>query len=619
MKRTVFGAFLCGAALLWSCGDAGSPDSGVQKAVDFGQVPDLSVSDAAVLPDGGTDLGDVLGCPANVQTCTSYNTRSYCVPGPAGPTWTTETCPVGCFQGKCSTTACADECVLGSSSPAGACKLWDLDAQAFITADPAGKLHDRARDYDQRLRQNNTPEGAVLNAWFTDQTFAQVKLYADTADSAIWTGSLLAAQSWRLIATGDPDAAAEVAAIVRTLHLFFNVSGDPGYLARLVLPSSANVPLEQASPCTDSEWHCNVSYDGQTYNWMGYISRDQNTGVMLGYYLAYLASPDEATRALIRKDVVALVTELMKVRKAVPTSVVLDGLPIDKPLDLENVVLAPSEMIGGKVQVQLSTSNTSDATIRGMREFLPDFGTLVQQVLGVAVPVPRASTAIMLGAFFQMGLLVTDGVPGMEAVHKQIADYYAAHADGWLTIAAGWKFTANCGNGYFANHIAFIMAYVYALEESNPSFAPRIHDTVLNSLMYGALKGHKNPYLTFLWGATRSPPAQADIDAAVTQLAGFQPGPRIHVARDLTAAAKYMPHDATCTNPIECDTATLATDVADRAIDGFLWQRSPWVLKDDGNPIELFPGVDYLAAYWVGRRYGFVSDDGAGTCTRYAP
>jgi hypothetical protein len=92
----------------------------------------------------------------------------------------------------------------------------------------------------------------------------------------------------------------------------------------------------------------------------------------------------------------------------------------------------------------------------------------------------------------------------------------------------------------------------------------------------------------------------------------------VHVAVDHSADGKYLPHDATCTSPVETDTATNAVDVGDRVIEDFLWQRDPWELTDAGNLAEVFPGVDYLAAYWASRAGGFATDDAPGTCARWA-
>jgi hypothetical protein len=55
-------------------------------------------------------------------------------------------------------------------------------------------------------------------------------------------------------------------------------------------------------------------------------------------------------------------------------------------------------------------------------------------------------------------------------------------------------------------------------------------------------------------------------------------------------------------------------DVSERIASDFIWQRHPWGLLDTGRPNIVYPGVDYLAAYWLGRKYGFMDDDTEGRC-----
>ncbi|MCA1663399.1 MAG: hypothetical protein LC659_03870, partial [Myxococcales bacterium] len=381
-------------------------------------------------------------------------------------------------------------------------------------------------------------------------------------------------------------------------------------------PSGDTTPLEYMSRCTNSDWHCNAQYAGGSWDWYGHISRDAYTGVMLGYDAAYAATRDESVRAAIRADVVALARELMKERM-VPATVTLWGIPIDKTLALTNVVLSPSEMSNGRVTITVGASNE----LYGAREFLPDFADVLTQIVGVSPPVPRPSSAIMLGAFFRMALAMTDGVAGAAATHQELAAYYETHADRWLDVAAQWSFSANCGSGYYANHIAFIMAYVWARLESDAARRARIADTVLDGKIWAALGAQKNPYFAFLWGATRAPQPQppAAIATAAAELAQFPTGPRVHVAVDHSADARYQPHDSSCGSEPMADTATNAVDVADRVIEDFLWQRGPWRLHDAGNAAEVYPGVDFLAAYWAARANGFVSDDAPTTCARWAP
>lgn len=559
-----------------------------------------------------------------VETCSAFDTRSYCVESDGKRSWKDEKCAAGCFGGKCVADACADECALDAKTSAGTCRLWDMKAKSAVAAAPTTSLHDRARDYEQRLRASALPHGQVLNVHYTDATLSTRASYSGYRDAAIWTGSALAAEAWRLSSTREPDAERQVEALVKTIHRSFEVTGTPGYLARMTQPSSERLPLGLANPCADPEWHCNTSLGGQSFDWVGGTSRDQNTGVMLGYAMAYLATTDEAVKKIIRDDVISFASELMKVRKGVPARVVVNGIPLDKSLDLENVLLLPAEMPGGKITINLDTNAAAESEIQGMREFFPDFSVLVKQVLGINVPIPRSSTAMMLGGFFRMALVMAEDDPALAGKRAELSTYFAAHAPAWLSTAETWTFDTRdgCGQGYFSTHIAYIMAYVWALLENDAALAPRIRDKVLDQAMWKAVSGHKNAYFAFLWGGTRATTLAAtnpQMLAAGAELAQFQPGPRVWAARDNRSNPKYLPHDTKCTGEVLCDVHTNAVDVADRRIDDFLWQRQPWQLYDGGDPTKVYPGVDYLAAYWAARRHGFASDDRAGTCTRIMP
>ena len=601
------GATVAGCAAVGDKGASGA-DLGAGGGGDLdGGVGGNGAGDLAAAPDqAGAPV-----CSDGDATCKSWNVRTACVAG----AWVDESCAGGCAAGVCSASACADECALGDVSPAGTCKLWSIPAGAFVDADPAARLHDRARDYDRLLRVHQLVQGAVCNAEYGDATRTTLAFYSGTGDAALWTGSALAAEAWRLRATGAPDAADELGRHAATLHRLFTVAGEPGYLARLAVPTGDTTPLEYMSRCVNNpDWHCATPYAGGSWDWYGHTSRDAYTGVMLGYDAAWAVTRDESVRAAIRSDVVGVATELMKDRM-VPATVTIGGVPIPKTLSLTNVILAPAEMTNGRVTITVGGDNE----LYGAREFVPDFGPVLSQLTGVSPPVPRPGSAMMLGAFFSMALAMTDG--GVDpATHATLRAYYDAHADAWLDLAAQWSFAANCGDGYYANHIAYIMAYVWARLEKDATRGARIRDAILDGKMWAALAAQKNPYFAFLWGATRAgTPAAATIAAASAELAQFPAGPRVHVAVDHSADARYLPHDASCTTEPMTDTATNAVDVGDRVVDDFLWQRGPWRLHDAGNAAEVYPGVDYLAAYWAARAAGFIADDAAGTCARWAP
>ena len=150
--------------------------------------------------------------------------------------------------------------------------------------------------------------------------------YQDLGDSALFTGTYLAAEAWRYKATGSPDALANVTALVQTIHMMWNVAPQsPGWLARYAAPSSSSsVVLSSITAESSQPNHSNGLYNSQSYTWMGGVSRDQYEGVLLGYAAAYDVLTDESIRDLIRADVTTFVEQLMITRTLCPT---INGIP----------------------------------------------------------------------------------------------------------------------------------------------------------------------------------------------------------------------------------------------------------------------------------------------------
>lgn len=584
-------------------GDAGSGGASGAAGAESGGGPS----------SGGAGLGGGAGAPASgcegaASRCTGWNARASCVSG----AWSEETCAAGCFAGACDAAQCADECTLGQKGSLGTCRLWDLKSSAWLEPDAKGSTHDRARSYAAWLPEHHLPHGMVVNARFADAALGKLTAYDGLVDSALWTGTWLAAESWRYLATGAPDAAARVADGVAVLHRAFGVTGIPGYLARYVLPVGSTEPI----PWTcGMKHHCNAEWQGKLYHWRGDTSRDQYTGVMLGLMLAYRASPDAAVKATIREDVVRLALELTKVRKQVPVHIELDGVPLDATLDIENVILVPNETADGKIRIVIDSSDFASAQMDGVREFIPDWSVPLHQIplLSWLPPIPRGSAA-MLGAYLAMALEMSAGVPGFEAEHAALAAYHQSKSKYWAGVAAGWSYGNACGGKYYGTHIEYISAYTWAMTEPPGEVGTLVRDAVLDDAMWDSLSQHKNVYYAFLWGGTRASPDAQAIGAARAQLGLFPPGPRVHAARN---SLNEYPHDSACSSD-GVPHSKVALDVDDRVVSEFMWQRHPWKLTDAGDPTEVFPGIDYLAAYWAGRHHGLVEDDRSGTCARWA-
>lgn len=612
------------AMLASGCGDddnVGNGDGGTGQDAGPGQDGGPG-SDGAPNSDGATPDGGPVLCTPTEDHCLAHNVRRYCDAGQ----WQEETCGAGsgCIQGACVASACSDECRLGESNGGQTCALFDMATSQWVTPDPAGSMHDRARAYTQWLQRDGMMYGGVGDARYSDPgTYANVIGLGGLGDSAIWTGTYLAAEALRLQQTGAADARANVIDLVETLHLWFNISGQPGLLARYVAPTGGGHPVALYDlDCAAFRAHCNVSYGGQSYDYLGHISRDQYQGVMLGYALAYeaLGSQDEATRALIRDDVVEFVGELMTER-TVPMSVIYNGqAPVNFDVTMRFTVLAPDEMNNSRVELIVDSNNTEASEMYGFQEFIPNLQDVLGQMplIGGLVPsLPRSGSGVMLASFFQVGLLVTDGVAGFENDHATMADYYENHAgqggnvDDWLSIASLWLYNGDCGGSYYANNIVAEPMYNLARLESDPARRAIIVNDILHGRLWAEHQGTKNSFFYFMYAANY-PNADAAIGPeGAAQLAGFPPPPRVRVPVNLLTDPRYQPHEAGCTDQVD---HSMAVDVADRVVSDFLWQRHPWGLLDAGNLAQTSPGVDYLVAYWFGRHHGYITDDTPTRC-----
>jgi hypothetical protein len=552
--------------------------------------PDAA-SPADAAPTGPDAAGNA--CALGPSECQGYGAARSCEPDPGTGrlVWHVTPCPDGaaCLDGAC-VDHCGDECTLGATQGAERCGLFDLPTRGEVP--PGDGLHDRARLYEAWAQKWALPAGRVATTYFTDDTLASFSSWNQVGDSALWTGDLLAAEALRALAVPSTEAQARIRALLQAVHENWIVSGDPGYLARFAAQNSSGSDVLAAfGTLPANEIHQDGSVGGVPYTWAGHVSRDQYQGVLLGYALAYEATADESLKEIIRADVVTFVKELMKDRQLCPT---INGIPCLIPISARYVVLTSHEPL----QISLNGSN---AQLSGLQEFMP-------VLLGL---VPRASSAIMLASFFQVALRVTDGVPAYASDRAAISAHYIQNVSDWLNVANGWNENTPCGSGYSAVDISFQPMYNLARLDTDPARGAQIRGTILRDRMWSAVANHKNVFFDYIYAANA--PAGTDLAAiiagAAAQLAQFPAPPRRHVARNLS-----YPEDPNCPG-----NAQMAIDVGERKVDDFIWQRDPWEMRDPGYPGQVFPGVDYLLAYWMGRRHGFLVEDSPGRCTRWLP
>jgi hypothetical protein len=605
--------------------DAGGVDAGGDDAGgdDGGQAGDGD-GDGGGGEDGGDPGSDEVvthECSAGEKICIGHITRRFCADTPQGRRWQDEECAAGhgCVAGECVFGEGSDECNLGEEDSGRSCELYDISSGSWVEPDPGAFMHDRSRAYNMRLRRDSLYHGGVGNAtYFDPPDYTDVAYWGGLGDSAIWTGSYLAAEALRLMDTGSQDARQNVKRLVETLHMWFNISGDPGVLARWVTPTGQGSQGEL--DCSEQFHHCGVSYQGESYDYLGHISRDQYQGVMLGYALAYeaLGEHDEAHRALIREDVVELVEELMTERQV---DVQITWNETDWPtrtITMRHAVLCTREMEDGAIRLIVDSGDFTSSMMWGFQEFMPNWRDMIHQLIPIwNADIPRADSGIMLPSFFRVAMLVTDGVPGYEAQNRAFHDYYINNplsqgggVDYWLSMADGWFYNDDCGGSYYANNIAMQPMHNWARLEDDPTILGRIRSEVLVPRMWPEHEHTKNCFFYYIYGANWPGLDPAVIQLANNQLAQFPEPPRIRVPVDLRNDARY-PHDPDCTDQTTRDRAV---DVGERVTSDFIWQRNPWGLYDAGHPALTYPGVDYLLAYWMGRYYGFIDDDTPGKC-----
>ena len=452
------------------------------------------------------------------------------------------------------------------------------------------------------------PAGGVMSTQFTDASLTEVAAYGGRRDSAIWTGAYLASEALRFLTTGAPDADRSMDATVATLHRWWRIAGDPGYLARYAAPAESPAPVQAILSADDPEVHRDVPFEDALWHWRGNISRDQYQGVLLGYSLAYQATSNPEVRETIRQDVVEFVEQLMSGERR-PVRIRVNGVTTTREISIPYAVFSTADAPDGIPLLTLQT-NPFSAAGEGMLFFAPNATDLLRQIFGFSLlpSLPQPTQAIQLAAIFRVALQVTDDVPAYASRRQAIVEHYERNVDGWLEIATGWRNTNRCDEGYFGLNIGFMPLFNWVRLETDPVRQERLRQEILRDALWAEVAEHKNVFFALIYGsqAPLEDDVPAVLDEHVAQLALFPTAPNWASPRDLRG---IYPESTQCPG-----ISAVAVNVDERVPATFVWERHPWKLYDPGTPNQMYPGIDYLLAYWMGRFYGFIEDDAPSTC-----
>ena len=321
---------------------------------------------------------------------------------------------------------CTDVCLYGATSNGANCALWDAAVGDWVRnpTDGPGELHNRARHYATVLHRWMLPAGGVMSTRFTDASLTEVADYGGRRDSAIWTGAYLASEALRFLSTGAPDAARSIDETVATLHRWWRIPGDPGYLARYAAPADSPAPVQAILSADDPEVHREVPFEDALWHWRGNISRDQYQGVLLGYSLAYQATSNPEVRETIRQDVVEFVEQLMSGERR-PVRISVNGRATTREVSIPYAVFSTADAPDGIPSLTFQTDPFSAAG-EGVLFFAPNATDLLNQIFGFSPfpSLPQPTQAIQLAAIFRVALQVTDDVPAYASRRQAIAEHY---------------------------------------------------------------------------------------------------------------------------------------------------------------------------------------------------
>ncbi len=413
----------------------------------------------------------------------------------------------------------------------------------------ASELEDRAIAFDAWANTYHfTPYGGIGYAYFTTPTSTELESFS-ISDSTIWTGTYLAAEAFRYAETGDPEAKANAIRSVQALDHHLQVTGVPGFIARSVAPYSA--PWNSRYIGHDRVVHGTGEWQGDF--WLNNTSRDQYTGWFFGMAIAYEHIDDEPTRELIRRDVKEVVDELRKDNWIILGE---DG----RPTDAAPLVILHQRLASTWVAAYGPWSE----------EYYESYEQLYAEV----------ESQLDLDAFSWLNKY--DAYFGFNLSHENF--YLLFHLD---------------------PHPDRRRRYLEVFDENIRYLVDFTHN-VFFDVIYLSQCQDAGGCRNYLWHAQ-------DVQ---TQIADFQDPP----VREVPIEIPELPLDQISVflsdlidqlgirDILDIEPQTLAPrPVKHRCPRSFMWQKTPYNLTcPGGDGTEVYPGVDYMVAYWMGRYYGLI-------------
>ncbi|MBZ0251709.1 MAG: hypothetical protein K8I02_00080 [Candidatus Methylomirabilis sp.] len=422
----------------------------------------------------------------------------------------------------------------------------------------AGPLLDKALAYSDRWVERNSPAFACrVETLYTDETLTEVESYHDLGDSTIWTGNYVAAESYRYAVTGDPQAKINALRSLECLLAMEEVTGKPGFIARWVGPAEPPYLLGECNPAQD----CHVVTEGPYAGnfWKGNTSSDQYLGWWYGVSHVWDFVLDGPEDNYYRNAIRGAVTRVVDTLRA-------DDYLITDPDG--TVSTAGPEIVGNEAMAfHLVTANIAGG----------EYAEMLPQV----------------------------------------------YADNFLDYYFLWIYPITRYFQYYAFHLGHMASHMVMTHETSwPLLA--FHRNHHRLRAYAPVAGSGQVMFDYIAmgekAIAESPALLASARAHLAAIPGpprlkisnpqgpWTPDPQVDVlnywgpiiAELLGKPGEWKPQPQQGLAPFPFE---------ERCNEGFRWQRNPYRLCGPDNPRFEYPGEDYLIAYWMGRYYGFLTEE----------
>lgn len=167
-------------------------------------------------------------------------------------------------------------------------------AVAAILAAVLGAAEGDAERIYGNLQARHRPHGQLLDPVFAAPESDEVIGYSRCGDAAIWTGHLLAAESFRFKANPSAENLEAVMHTLETIRQMIDVTGQD-LLARCAFPANSPHAVWILSEEASHGYYSGI-VNGEQWLWIGNTSRDQYLGVFFGLTAAWNLVDDANVR-----------------------------------------------------------------------------------------------------------------------------------------------------------------------------------------------------------------------------------------------------------------------------------------------------------------------------------